>query len=588
MPRNTSSNIEEISEHTADYSDVRPGINFKCPRCAGTLIYSIKGSKMQCQRCESLFRVRDLEDPTAPGKKGDTPEMETVEHRCPSCGARLHSTQTGLTSFCSFCGSDAVLTERVSRIRRPDKIIPFTVTREKCAEIYRERIKQSPFVPDEMKTEDAISRFRPVYIPFWCISGKGDGPFFVHRTEVKTEGENYRVQDYEDQRTGTVSVSDLCYDASSQFDDETAQWLQFDVSHAVPFHPAYLSGFYAEAADTKSEDFRGLARDYASKCLEYSTQTLPDNFRTEAQLVLMPVWLLPSRQGEKVVHTAIKGDGVLSQIHCELPVSQEKFTRKMGILAILLTALVVLLHHYILLRPQITAGLSCVLAALCWNSAAPFLEKVNLRDTDNDPTRKMLGKGNTGGDISKYVHIQKQQKEYDDEYKALLIETLRNPTFFILDEIELLRFKIRARRERMDPRFAVSPKVIFWFSLMITLLIAGITLSSRNRLRAVNSLISDESMLPSLLAFLSGILLVMILTRKSQMETKDRFACLAQILLCGVISVLRVFQPDRNLFYLISIAGFVLTLLVMLDAFRKHNQYVSRPVPFFDGQEGEK
>ena len=95
-------------------------------------------------------------------------------------------------------------------------------------------------------------------------------------------------------------------------------------------------------------------------------------------------------------------------------------------------------------------------------------------------------------------------------------------------------------------------------------------------------------MLPSLLAFLSGILLVMILTRKSQMETKDRLACLAQILLCGVISVLRVFQPDRNLFYLISIAGFVLTLLVMLDAFRKHNQYVSRPVPFFDGQEGEK
>ena len=48
------------------------------------------------------------------------------------------------------------------------------------------------------------------------------------------------------------------------------------------------------------------------------------------------------------------------------------------------------------------------------------------------------------------------------------------------------------------------------------------------------------------------------------------------------------FFPGRGARAAAGLLGFVLTLLVMLDAFRKHNQYVSRPVPFFDGQEGEK
>ena len=40
-----------------------------------------------------------------------------------------------------------------------------------------------------------------------------------------------------------------------------------------------------------------------------------------------------------------------------------------------------------------------------------------------------------------------------------------------------------------------------------------------------------------------------------------------------------------SLLGLISMAGFALTLLVMLNAFRHHNEYVTRPVPFF-GEEG--
>ena len=220
----------------------RTGFNFKCPHCAGALRYSIEHKKMQCGQCDGLFDISSIPDPTAASAKDKNAEMETVEYRCPSCGASLHTTQTGTTSFCSFCGSDVVLKERVSSMKRPARILPFTMSREECVEVYKERIRESWLVPGDMNARDAASRFRPVYIPFWCLSGEGDGPSVRQCTVPTTEGTNtVREDTYEEKLTGSISVGGIYYDACSQFDDETAQWLQFSDKDTVPFHPAYLS-----------------------------------------------------------------------------------------------------------------------------------------------------------------------------------------------------------------------------------------------------------------------------------------------------------------------------------------------------------
>lgn len=586
MPNNISADREEAAERTAENFDGRSGINFRCPHCAGTLIYSIEKRKMRCESCESLFAVRDLEDPTAAGKEGNAPEMETVEHRCPSCGAALHSTKTGITSFCSFCGSDAVLTERVSRIRRPDKIIPFTVTREECAEIYRQRIRRSPFVPKEMRTENVIDRFRPVYIPFWNISGKGNGPFHVNYTQSVSEGEMIRTDTYEEDREGTITVYNLFYDASTQFDDETAQWLQFRGDSAVPFHPAYLSGLYAESADTNSENFHGLARQYASESLENSSQSVPANFKEEAKLVLMPVWLLPSRQGEKVVYTAIRGASREPRIHCELPVSPKRFTLGMGLLTLLIAALVLFLHQYVILRPQITVGLGCLLTAFCWNAAAPFLEKVHARRNDNDPTRKMLRQEGGGGDIRGHLLRAEQKKETGSLLNPIINYFKSLNPLHDTDDEELY--------EASPSMFSIPMKTLLPFILVLSFLyfiISMMTMGrSNNMLRVTNSMISDNSTLPSMLAAVSGLIMLEILLRNPNMGTMNLTVFISQFILFILMITLRALQVqvDKNLFYAAGLINFALTLLVMLNAFRVHNQYVSRPVPFFEDQEGEK
>ena len=427
------------------------------------------------------------------------------------------------------------------------------MSREECVEVYKERIRESWLVPGDMNARDAASRFRPVYIPFWCLSGEGDGPSVRQYTVPTTEGTNtVREDTYEEKLTGSISVGDIHYDACSQFDDETAQWLQFSDKDTVPFHPAYLSGFYAEAPDVDSKYFDGLARDYALQCAGQMSRTLPANFKEHAELVLMPVWMLASRQGEKVVYTAVRGTAEGKQIRCELPVSPKRFAVLICVLAALITALALYMHHFVLLRPPITAALSCILAVLCWNIAAPFLEKVNSRSSGDDPTRNMLGGPNDRKSISKYLDLSKWSGKISDR------------------------------------RYALGPKELRKPLLIIALVVLAYLLFANNKLRAYNSLIADGSVLPAALGILSFCFLYSIRSRCPAVGKAVRAALLVQMGICLMMAVMLLFPSQKNIYYIISLISFLMTLLVLINAFRQHNVYVTRPVPFFDRKEGER
>ena len=505
---------------------------------------------MRCGQCESLYEVNHFKDPTKPSNGEKTAEIDTVEYRCPSCGASLHAIGTGTTSFCSFCGSDVVLIQRVSSIRRPDRIVPFTVSREACETIYRNRLKESHLVPDEMKGEGTIAHFRPVYVPFWCLSGSGSGRYNVHYTTDTSQGDSIISDTYEEVRQGDVSVSGICYDASSQFDDDTAQWLQFSTRKSVLFHPAYLSGFYAEAPDVDSKCFAGLARDYASGCLAGSQRSLPGNFEESAELILMPVWLLVSRHGEKVINTAIRGCDN-DRIRCDLPVSPKRFMLMTGIITLLITALVLLLNHYVILRPQITAALSCLLAAVCWNVAGPFIQKMNLRCGESDPTRRMLCHEESARDILRYLNSS-------------------------------------SPKDAPVPGAAIPMKKLGRYALAAAGILLMAFLFTRNKLRFTNALVSDTSVLPAVLAGFSGYLLFTIRRQFTGLGPFDRVAWLVQFVICCLVVLLKVFpfQVSRLVSYVLGAVSFVTTLLILLNAFRLHNRYVTRPVPFFGGKEG--
>ncbi|MBQ6595516.1 MAG: hypothetical protein IJH78_07675 [Clostridia bacterium] len=534
---------------------------FSCPGCGNALRYDIASRSMHCDSCSSNYPVWTLPDTTA---EAEDNRMDVLEYVCPSCGAVLQTTQTSVTSFCSFCGSDVVLTERISRTRRPSAIVPFRITREEAEQIYRKRIKESRLAPGDLTEAETISRFRPIYIPFWKYAGHATGPASGRGTRHYSDSSYNYTEDYKYEIEGDVTVSNIIYDASSAFEDETAQHLSFstDSSVLVPFHPGYLSGSYAEAPDTDDVIYLNEIKNYiqdkfsseiSRNAKSIPVMSLPPNIQVDSELILLPVWLLASRRNDRVLYTAINGQS--GDIVCDTPVSRGRFAGLTALLFAAICALLILLSFVITLRPNFVLGICGLLAALGMRQVVPALDGILLRRvTETDPTRKMKARYKGGAD--RPVTERKEPAGASDKSYAGLI-------------------------------FGIGFVVL----MLLGFLIAQIGWSS-----FVALLVSDHGILPPAmliagLVFLGGTSYDYWERRYEWKEKKvDPIDAILlkvmRVLLGAGIAVALLPIPAKQIWcYGFTFAILALVITVLLRVNQLQSEYVSRPVPFFGEEE---
>ena len=122
---------------------------YKCPNCSGEMYFSPEKQKLVCKFCGSMFKADEFEQHTGVHaeefEENAVSEQQEEEEKyyqatvftCPQCGGELISTEETAATFCSFCGSSVLLESRVSRERKPDKIIPFRKSKEECRHCIR-------------------------------------------------------------------------------------------------------------------------------------------------------------------------------------------------------------------------------------------------------------------------------------------------------------------------------------------------------------------------------------------------------------------------------------------------------------------
>lgn len=306
---------------------------FSCQSCGGGLRYDIASGEMKCAQCGNLTPVSDL-----PAEE-ETEEIEVTEYHCPQCGAVLYSAEAEMSSYCSFCGTDVVLTGNMAKTQRPAKIVPFQITREQCEKAYRAHLRSHPLAPNELKTGKTISHFRPIYVPYWSYTFDVQGPVKIRGKTShfkKEDKREYFIEEtYNLDRNVEIHEEGIFFDASSAFEDKTAKWLQKKVHTTVPFHPAYLSGFYAHGPDEDPKThYREITEDAAQSVLIRTWQTermeaadLMTYFGSDTglprpqfheELVLLPVWMLVHRQGRRIVSAAVNGQN--GDMLCDMPI----------------------------------------------------------------------------------------------------------------------------------------------------------------------------------------------------------------------------------------------------------------------------
>ena len=113
----------------------------KCPYCG-----------FESQIAKSEDRVAELDYRTylekAAGEK-DTQESKKVQ--CSKFGAETTVLAGTAADMCPFCGSNMVLSESVSRLIKPEGLLPFKISQKEAFDKFRGWIRKLWFAPGPLK-----------------------------------------------------------------------------------------------------------------------------------------------------------------------------------------------------------------------------------------------------------------------------------------------------------------------------------------------------------------------------------------------------------------------------------------------------
>jgi len=195
-------------------------------------------------------------------------EKETHEvHRikCDKCGAETTMPPELTSAVCPFCGANMVFSGEVSRLIKPEGLLPFKYTQNDAFEAFRRWIRRMWFAPGDLKQyAQSDSRLAGIYIPYWTYdsdtttSYTGERGEYYYTTETFTANESGRQVTRTRQvrhtrwtpASGTVSntFDDILILASKSLPQKYADSLEpWDLEDLVPYADEYLSGFRAES-----------------------------------------------------------------------------------------------------------------------------------------------------------------------------------------------------------------------------------------------------------------------------------------------------------------------------------------------------
>ncbi|MBQ3900725.1 MAG: hypothetical protein II736_03275 [Clostridia bacterium] len=345
-------------------------ISYKCPSCGAELRWDGRSETLTCDFCGSTFSPDDLavENQIIDSHAGAQGEVRDdggglFSYTCPACGAELVTDGTTAADRCPYCDNNVVHSDRVSGDFLPEFVIPFKVTKKDAENAFREHYKKKLLVPGKFRSESRISEIKGVYVPFWLFSGDacGDVEFNAENSRTWTDGK-YRITEtdhYRLYRSGRLEYENVPFDGSSKADDVYMEAVEpFRYGEAVPFSPAYLSGFLADKYDVYHTFGAPRVRDRVENSLvslirgtvsgydSVSPYTKNVSVRQYTpRYVMMPVWMLSTEFKGKIYRFAMNGQ--TGKFVGEAPVDPGKFAAWLLGLTAVFSAVFTAIYYFI-------------------------------------------------------------------------------------------------------------------------------------------------------------------------------------------------------------------------------------------------
>lgn len=286
------------------------------------------------------------------------PDMECYIYRCGSCGAEISINNVEASTFCVYCGNPNVVFSRVAKVKRPQKIIPFSVTWQQAEMLIRAKVRDGFFIPNEIKNF-RVEMLRGIYIPYYitCIG-------YRDAMEVKStvkRGKNSET--IYSLRSGYCVFDRMTTDASRRLTDATSEKLEpFNMQELKDFNENYLTGFYADVSDVDPQEAcvtaywraRGLFEEEILKSVEGSSKKILQQYpeyivQTEPMKTMFPAWFLTFRYKDRPYTILVNGQ--TGKVVGGIPWNKTKFITLFLIIAVLLSIILIpILKGYFILE----------------------------------------------------------------------------------------------------------------------------------------------------------------------------------------------------------------------------------------------
>ena len=264
---------------------------------------------------------------------------EQVEFVCNSCGARVVTDKNTSATFCAFCGSPALVGQRLTNEFKPQYMIPFKVSREKAEKAFMKWAGGGKWTPFGFVSKKNITKLTGLYVPFWLFNIKAHIDIEASAQDISYSGEYRTTKYYQVTRKGDVEWKNIPLDGETRIDDKLMEAIEpFNFEKLIPYDYDYIPGFYADRYDQDAQALAKRATDRGISGMDdiiktsigkkYDIHRITKNksmiTSMAAHYALLPVWFMAYTYHNKMYYFAMNGQ--TGEVAGKVPVSTVKKT----------------------------------------------------------------------------------------------------------------------------------------------------------------------------------------------------------------------------------------------------------------------
>lgn len=527
----------------------------KCPNCSAELKYDVSASEVVCEYCGSKFDPKELD---IKAKYSEEDYFEGKSYRCRECGATLLTFDDTAITFCSYCGSQAMIESKMVKNNNPDYIIPFKKTYDECISNYMKKVKKNFFAPKYMKDNITVKKFRGIFIPYGIYklsyhnNCSNNGSVYKKRRGDYKYYDDYSIVSHVD-----CEYDGISYDLISKFYDKYSHSIPFDYNECEKFSPNYLIGFYADSKDVDLKVYdsyaKNIARGDSTKRLSKekiykkhgcSNPIVPVDVE-ERSVGMFPLYFLAVRDksGKHINYAIVNGQ--TGEVAAYFPIDFKKYVFASFIFTIIIFFLI---NSHLLILPKNVVIFSLIVSIICFFISNYQLNKMNENKNHEDDLGVISNdiKNNNENKNGKRITSMKVKKDNNIFKILVLIIGLIFFNFFL----ELLIFS-----------FGTSASSLLFFAHFLSFIIFFIIIYKIDKNPSSN---------------------VIEYKVNSKYSFGDKFKkYLYKPFIAAIILIITlILNPVDDLYYYgSSFFSFIFIILTFKDIILEHNEIVSNPLP---------